>query len=71
VEEYQQGALYATTRYGYNPLNQLTDTWDNSNHHTHLDYDMVGRKTAMDDPDMGHWSYGYDAAGSLSSRRTR
>ena len=30
---------------------------------TGLIYDLAGRKTAMDDPDMGEWSYTYDAIG--------
>lgn len=28
-------------------------------------YDGLGRKTAMRDPDMGLWAYGYDPAGNL------
>jgi len=30
-----------------------------------LSYDLAGRKTAMSDPDMGTWSYEYDANGNL------
>ena len=30
-----------------------------------LTYDRLGRKTAMDDPDLGNWSYAYDRAGNL------
>ncbi|MDD5368415.1 MAG: hypothetical protein PHQ40_04975 [Anaerolineaceae bacterium] len=37
-----------------------TSTWD-----TVLFYDLAGRKTSMDDPDMGHWSYTYDALGNV------
>jgi YD repeat-containing protein len=33
---------------------------------TSLTYDMAGRKTGMDDPDMGTWSYAYDALGNLT-----
>jgi len=32
---------------------------------TVLGYDLRGRKTSMDDPDMGHWVYAYDALGQL------
>lgn len=32
---------------------------------TAIAYDALGRKTVMDDPDMGHWSYVYDANGNL------
>ena len=30
-----------------------------------LGYDVLGRKTRMIDPDMGHWSYTYNAFGEL------
>jgi YD repeat-containing protein len=35
---------------------------------TSLTYDYAGRKTAMDDPDMGDWAYTYDALGNLTSQ---
>jgi YD repeat-containing protein len=35
---------------------------------TTISYDVLGRKTSMDDPDMGVWSYGYDAAGNLAQQ---
>jgi YD repeat-containing protein len=66
--------VYATTTYAYDLLGNLTDVYDglyNQNpvlyaeDHTHIDYDMLGRKTGMDDMDMGVWSYDYDAAGNL------
>lgn len=33
-----------------------------------MTYDTLGRKTAMHDPDMGNWSYLYDAAGNLTKQ---
>jgi RHS repeat-associated protein len=33
-----------------------------------LSYDEFGRKIAMDDPDMGQWTYTYDAFGQLISQ---
>jgi YD repeat-containing protein len=33
-----------------------------------MTYDLLGRKTAMSDPDMGQWSYTYDDAGNLISQ---
>jgi YD repeat-containing protein len=33
---------------------------------TELFYDIAGRKTQMNDPDMGTWYYQYDAAGALT-----
>jgi RHS repeat-associated protein len=35
---------------------------------TTLNYDVAGRKTGMSDPDMGAWSYVYDAYGNLVSQ---
>jgi RHS repeat-associated protein len=35
---------------------------------TTLNYDNAGRKTSMSDPDMGNWTYGYDAMGNLTSQ---
>jgi len=33
---------------------------------TLLSYDLGGRKLGMDDPDLGSWSYAYDALGNLT-----
>src|SRR5690606_23425101 len=33
-----------------------------------MTYDAFGRKVTMDDPDMGEWSYTYDALGNLKSQ---
>jgi YD repeat-containing protein len=33
---------------------------------TTIRYDLAGRKTSMTDPDMGVWSYGYDALSNLT-----
>jgi RHS repeat-associated protein len=35
---------------------------------TSLEYDYAGRKTGMEDPDMGEWSYGYDTLGNLTEQ---
>ncbi len=43
----------------------MTDALGNE---TQLAYDLVGRKTAMDDPDMGDWSYTYDASANLKTQ---
>jgi RHS repeat-associated protein len=80
VEEYTGSGPYqpyATTTYEYDPLGSLTHVYDalyNQNrdlypeHHTDIFYDMLGRKTLMDDMDMGSWQYTYDAAGNLLSQ---
>ena len=35
---------------------------------TNLTYDIAGRKLTMDDPDLGDWSYTYDALSNLSTQ---
>ncbi|MCB0004447.1 MAG: hypothetical protein KDH86_18030, partial [Anaerolineae bacterium] len=45
---------------------QVTDAASNI---TGMTYAQLGRKMAMPDPDIGSWSYGYDAAGNLTSQR--
>ncbi|MDD5371055.1 MAG: hypothetical protein PHQ40_18395, partial [Anaerolineaceae bacterium] len=54
-EYYPTGNLYKVKQ-----PKDATSTWD-----TVLYYDLAGRKTSMDDPDMGYWSYTYDAVGNL------
>ncbi|MDQ3929777.1 MAG: hypothetical protein M3328_11615, partial [Chloroflexota bacterium] len=36
---------------------------------TTMEYDGLGRKKVMNDPDMGRWEYGYDNAGNLTSQK--
>ena len=36
---------------------------------TTLTYDYAGRKLSMNDPDMGAWSYAYDALGNLTRQK--
>jgi len=58
--------------YVYDAFGNLTTTrvrkTDGSYVSTTLTYDLRGRKTAMSDPDMGNWSYGYNALGELTTQ---
>jgi YD repeat-containing protein len=74
VEEYTgtlgSETLYATTSYTYSAQGyltdvRLTDVRDQAGHHTHMDYDSVGRLTELEDPDQGHWKYYYETDGPL------
>jgi YD repeat-containing protein len=56
---------YATTTYAYTSLNLLAQVTDDAANITKLYYDSLGRKTRMDDPDLGTWLYTYDALGNL------
>ena len=60
------------TDYVYDTLGNLTDTYDSASprNHVHMDYDTLGRKVSMTDPDMGgfagkSWQYNYDKVGNL------
>ncbi|MCA9996179.1 MAG: hypothetical protein KDE56_10555, partial [Anaerolineales bacterium] len=53
------------TSYEYDLLNNLTMVTNVAGNETIIAYDALGRKTSMDDPDMGEWSYEYDPAGNL------
>jgi len=54
-----------TTTYGYDALDHQVRVTDTVGNVTVLNYDLRGRKTSMDDPDMGHWVYRYNGFGDL------
>jgi YD repeat-containing protein len=56
---------YATAAYDYDVADRLTEVTDPGDDSTTIAYDDGGRKTSMDDMDMGQWYYKYDAAGNL------
>lgn len=64
IEQAHTGTPY-TTRYGYNAGGFLTSVIDHAGNQTSMTYDTLGRKLDMSDPDMGNWSYVYDANGNL------
>lgn len=61
--------VYATTLYAYDIANNLTSVTQSpdgtTNFTTTMTYDALGRKLTMDDPDMGNWTYQYNAASQL------
>ena len=67
VVEYNQGEQY-TTRYEYNAAGDLTQVTNALNDITLINYDTLGRKINMDDPDMGYWTYSYDLNGNLTQQ---
>ncbi|MEJ2737434.1 MAG: hypothetical protein P8189_28405, partial [Anaerolineae bacterium] len=64
LDNYREFDALVTT-YGYDPLDNLTAVTDTLGITTTMQYDMLGRKIEMDDPDMGRWYYDYDALGNL------
>jgi len=53
--------------YTYDAVDRLVGA-DYGMAHTTITYDLAGRKTTMDDADMGAWAYAYDALGNLSKQ---
>jgi len=67
VEEHNQGLTYTTT-YEYDIQDNLTKVTDNQNNIIQIWYDSLGRKTKIDDPDLGVWLYEYDRVGKLTKQ---
>jgi YD repeat-containing protein len=69
VTEYTDiGAIYALTQYAYDGGDRLIQVTDAQFNITTIQYDWLGRKTGMDDPDMGVWDYEYYSTGSLKQQ---
>ncbi|MEM9776131.1 MAG: DUF6443 domain-containing protein, partial [Chloroflexota bacterium] len=69
-EHNSNGSTYTDARYHYDDLGNLTTVLRKNSSGTTLTtttmgYDVHGRKIQMNDPDMGIWNYGYDAASNL------
>jgi RHS repeat-associated protein len=61
-------ALSKTTTYAYTPFGDLQQIKDSLGNTTTLTYDIRGRRTQVNDPDMGAWIYAYNAFGDLTSQ---
>ena len=55
------------TSFAYDPFGNLEQT-NAGGVVTAMTYDIRGRKRTMDDPDMGAWSYDYNALGELTGQ---
>lgn len=67
IEEFNGDSVYTTT-YTYNTLDSLTKTVDTLGNTATIQYDSLGRKISMNDPDTGAWGYLYDEVGNLKSQ---
>ena len=56
------------THYFYGPFGQLRDVLDGKGNVTHVDHDVLGRRTALTDPDSGTTKERYDAFDLLRAR---
>jgi RHS repeat-associated protein len=60
------GTTQYQTDYAYDVKDNLTQVLDALGNRTVITYDVVNRKIAMTDPDMGTWRYAYDRSGNLA-----
>jgi len=67
VTEHADAGLQ-NTHYTYNAAGNLLSVTDHYGNVTTMDYDTLGRKASMNDPDMGFWQYTYDANGNLMTQ---
>ena len=58
------------TRYEYDPLKQISKVTDAKLNETIIEYDSLGRRTAIVNPDTGRTEMRYDPAGNLITRIT-
>lgn len=59
-----------TTNYDYNPMGEISSVIDHKGNKTTVEYDLSGRRTAIDNPDTGRVEYEYDDAGNLVNKKT-
>ncbi|HMB55425.1 MAG TPA: deaminase domain-containing protein, partial [Thermoanaerobaculia bacterium] len=58
------------SRYDYNALQSPLSITDPAGHVTRLDYDTLGRRVVVDDPDAGRTEHRYSLAGNLGAEIT-
>ena len=63
--------LYGELVYSYDVQSRLVVVRDTAGNTTQLDYDPLGRKLRMVDPDKGAWHYRYDLLSNLIARPMR
>ena len=68
VEEVNGDDTYIT-QYAYDIHRHVIAIKDHFDHKTRASYDSLGRKIATDDPDLGQWTYTYNA-NDLMTRQT-
>jgi RHS repeat-associated protein len=66
VEYSDKGEIY--TGYTYNAVGDLKTITNHGGIVTEFDYDTLGRKRSMHDPDMGFWEYEYDPNRNLKTQ---
>ncbi|MFH0860213.1 MAG: toxin TcdB middle/N-terminal domain-containing protein, partial [Candidatus Altiarchaeota archaeon] len=59
------GSQTFTTQYAYDAMDNLVNITDDAGNVFKFEYDSLGRKTKLIDPDLGTWQYGFDGVGNL------
>jgi YD repeat-containing protein len=62
----REGRLLMEGAYRYNGMGELVEARAGGGLPIQVEYDLLGRRTAMESADMGRKEYGYDLAGNLS-----
>lgn len=61
---------WITTKYSYNPLQEITGVVDDNGNKTEIHYDNIGRRISINNPDSGLIEYKYDFAGNMIEKIT-
>jgi RHS repeat-associated protein len=69
VKEFNQGTALLTS-YAYDPLKQIVKVIDDKNNTTTVAYDNFGRRTIIDNPDLGKTETVYDLASNVTAKIT-
>jgi RHS repeat-associated protein len=69
VQEFNKGQSLWTS-YEYDPMGQIVLVKDNAGNLTSVGYDLGGRRTYIDSPDMGRTEYVFDAASNMTAKIT-
>ncbi len=67
VEEHVDGRT-PTTTYDYDPVGELVTVTDAAGNKTVVGYDLLGRRTSLQNPDAGLVEFHYDLAGNLTDK---
>jgi YD repeat-containing protein len=63
-----KGSLSYVTTYRYDASGDLLGITKSNGEQVSIDFDSLGRKTRMVDPQIGEWRYEYDANGNLTKQ---
>ncbi|MGH1488558.1 MAG: carboxypeptidase regulatory-like domain-containing protein [Acidimicrobiales bacterium] len=69
VEYDAAGQPYATTVHNWDAADRLRSTTDDQGNVVTVGYDLLGRRTELDDPNAGRWLFEYDPNSNLKLQR--